>query len=206
LFALSILTGFTLQKEKPAFSYKTYGNIANFFENENDLQTFFELRKGDVVAEVGANDGQNIAGLALLTDSVTFYAQDINSKSLNQKSFNKLLDKTRRHKNPLGSTFHLVVGTEKSSNLPSNTFDKIILSATFHEFTYMNEMLKDLYDKLKPGGKLYILESHCFNKTHTNYSAEEATAMVEKHNYVLLKKDAKDLNGATGLYRLILAK
>jgi hypothetical protein len=72
-----LIDKFDYQKDRVDFSYKVYGNFANFFESENDLLGFFEFKKGDIVAEIGANKGQNIGGLLLLTDSLTFYAQDI---------------------------------------------------------------------------------------------------------------------------------
>jgi len=206
LFTCFTFTSWTSGKEKPDFSYKTLGNIANFFENENDLLTFFEFKKGDVVAEVGAGNGQNIAGLSLLTDSLMLYAQDINSKSLNKKNFDKVINRCKKYKNPTTCNFQLYIGTEKTTNLPDNFFDKIILSSTFHEFTFMNEMLSDIYKKLKSGGKLYILESQCLNKAHKNYSAEEAIALAKTNNFNLIKKDGKDLNGSSGLYRIVFMK
>ncbi len=204
--ALFSLTSLTCLDTKPEFSYKVYGNLANFFENENDLLNFFEFKKGDVVAEIGALKGENIGGLALLTDSITFYVQDINTRTLNQKNFDKVIRKCEKYKKPLASKFNLCLGTEKASNLPDATFDKIFLSATFHEFTFMDEMIIDISKKLKPGGKLYILESHCSGKTHKNYTVEETTAIMKKHNFHLVKKDGKDLNGGAGVYRAIFGK
>src|ERR1051325_946070 len=190
----------------PSFSYKTYGNLANFFENENDLLDFFGFKKGDVVAEVGALDGQNIAGLALLTDSISFYAEDIDAKTLNPKHFDKLIARSRRMKPGMSNTFPLVIGTESSTLLPDKSFDKIFLSITFHEFSQMDEMLDDIYSKLKSGGKLYILEGHCFNPAHRNYTAEQTISIVQQHHFTFLKRDGKDLNNGTGLYREVFIK
>jgi len=206
LLALFSLTSLTYIKTKPVFSYKVYGNFASFFESENDLLNFFEFNKGDIVAEVGAYKGQNIGGLSILTDSMTFYAQDINTISFNLKSFDKVIKRSNKYKTSLTNKFHLCIGTEEATNLPDGIFDKIFLSATFHEFTFMDEMITDISRKLKQNGKLYILESHCFTKTHKNYTADETTAIMKKHNFRLLKKDGKDINNATGLYRAIYAK
>jgi ubiquinone/menaquinone biosynthesis C-methylase UbiE len=207
LFTVLLLASFMVfPQKKPVFSYKVYGNIANYFENESDLLTYFDFKKGNWVAEVGAYKGENLGGLSLLTDSITFYAEDINSNSLNEASLNKIIRQYKKYKNPPTCQFKLCIGDEKTTMLPDNTFDKILLSATFHEFTFMDEMMADIYKKLKPGGKLYILESHCFTKTHKNYTAEEAIAIAEKFNFKLLKKDGKDLNGGSGLYRLVFYK
>ena len=206
LFTFFASTNSTFLKEKPVFSYKTYGNIVNYFEDEKDLLSFFNFKKGDFVAEVGAANGQNIGGLSILMDSITLYAQDINIVALNQNNLDKVINKTKKHKNPTTCKFQLCIGTEKSTNFPDNSFDKIILCSTFHEFTFMDEMLTDIYKKLKSGGQLYILESVCLNKTHKNYSAEETIVLVKKINFNLVKKDGKDLNGSSGLYRLIFRK
>ncbi|HEY1040141.1 MAG TPA: methyltransferase domain-containing protein, partial [Bacteroidia bacterium] len=193
-------------KGKPAFSYKIYGNIANYFENETDLVDFFEFQKGQQVAEVGTGNGHNIAGFSLISDSISFYAQDIDIKALNEKSFAKALDKVKKYKSSNTCTFKLCIGTEKATNLPVASFDKIILSASFHEFTFIDEMLSDIYKKLKPGGKLYVVESKCLAKTHKNYTSEEVIGFAEKNRFKLAKKDGKDLNGSSGLYRLIFSK
>ena len=206
LIVLFALTAGTYPDNKPEFSYKVYGNVANYFENEKDLLSFFEFKKGDVVGEIGANNGQNIAGLSLLTDSIAFYAEDINSKTLNQKNFDKAIAKCAKFRISKTNTYKLQIGTEKETLLPDNSFDKIILSSTFHEFTFMDEMLSDIYKKLKPGGKLFILESYCSNKDHRNYTSEQTGILLQKHNFRFLKKDGKDLNGATGLYRMISVK
>lgn len=188
------------------FSYKIFGNIANYFESEKDLLDFFEFKKGGFVAEVGAGDWQNVIGLSILTDSITFYAEDINSENLHEKGLEKTLSKIVKYKQVQTNTFKLLIGKEKETLLPNNTFDKIILSATFHEFTYMDEMIRDIYKKLKSGGQLYILESECLSKTHKNYTAEQAFQILQKHNFNFVKKDGKDINGSTGLYRLVLVK
>lgn len=208
VFALTLFLsfGFIGYSDKPTFSYKVYGNIANYFESENDLLTFFEFKKGQTVAEIGANDGQNVGGLLLLTDSVNFFAQDINPNFLNEKSRGKIIKRCEKYKKPITGDFKLCIGSEHSSNLPDGLFDKIILSSTFHEFTYMDEMINDIYKKLKPGGKVYILESVCMNKKHKNYTAEEITGLFKKHGFTFLKKDGKDLNGSQGLYRLIFVR
>ena len=204
---ISLSSGMTLYTSpKPPFSYKIYGNFANFFESEEDLLTFFEFKKGDVVAEIGALNGENIAGIAILCDSLTLYAQDINKKTLNQRSFNKVIKHCKKYKTPVTCKFNWCIGTEKASLLPDTAFDKIILSATFHEFYYMDEMIADIAKKLKKNGRLYILESHCGGEGHKNYTAEETSEILKKYNYSLVKRDGKDLNGSKGLYRLIFVK
>ena len=200
------LSSVTLGENKPKFSWKAYGNVANYFENENDFISFFDFHKNDVIAEIGAGHGENMCGFNLITDSVTFYVQDIDTVALSEANFEKVVKRCKKSKKPFTNTFYRCIGTEKSSQLPDSTFDKIILSATFHEFSFMDEMIADIYKKLKPAGQLYILESHCFSETHENYTADETIEIMKKHNFTLVKKDGKDLNKSTGLYRMIFKK
>jgi ubiquinone/menaquinone biosynthesis C-methylase UbiE len=53
----------------------------------------------------------------------------------------------------------MTLGNEKSTSLPGNTFDKVLIINSFHEFTFVPEMLSDIKTKLKPGGILYIDEA-----------------------------------------------
>lgn len=199
-----LLLLFAFAGDQPKFSARVYGNVANYFENEQDLLTFFDFHKGDVIAEVGAATGKNLAGLALLADSLTFYAEDIDKKTLTQKNLDAAVNRVRKYKNPVTSTFQLTIGTETATGLPANTFDKILLIATLHEFTHATEMMADICSKLKPGGKVYVLESICL--AHKNYSAEQTIALMQAHKLQLIKKDGKDLNGSSGLYRAIFVK
>ena len=57
------------------------------------------------------------------------------------------------------SDYKMIIGDERSTSLPENTFDKILIINSFHEFTFRAEMLADIKKKLKPGGVLYIDEA-----------------------------------------------
>lgn len=200
------LTSETFMETKPKFSYKTYGNVASFFENENDFITFFDFHKDDIIAEVGAGSGENMYGFTIVTDSITIYVQDINTNVLSQTNFDKVIKHCKKLKKPLTNKFYRCIGTEKSTNLPDNTFDKILLILTFHELNFMDEMMSDIYKKLKPTGQLYILDTHCFSKGHKNYTADETIEMMKKYNFHLVKKDGKDINNSSGLYRTVFKK
>jgi ubiquinone/menaquinone biosynthesis C-methylase UbiE len=189
---------------KTEFSYKTFGNVANYFESEQDMRTFFDFRKGDVIAEIGAGDGNNIKGFTRITDSLSIYVQDIDSVVLSEKNFNKIVNQCNKIKQPSTNKLQRCIGTYTESKLPENTFDKIILVSTFHEFSSMDEMMTDIHTKLKPGGQLYILETRCLS--HKNLSLEETIEILKKNRFVLVKSDGKDINNSTGLYRTVFKK
>jgi len=188
------------------FSDQVYGNVANYFANVQELLDFFAFETGQVVAEVGAYDGQNLAGFALLTDGMIYYAQDINADYLSQKSLDKVLQRNQKIKPERTNEFHWVIGTEKATNLPDKHFDKIIMISAFHEFTYMDAMITDIESKLKSNGQLIILETDCLTPGHRNYTLAETTALMAKYLFVLREVDATNHNGSTGMYKAIYQK
>ncbi|MBL0911870.1 MAG: class I SAM-dependent methyltransferase [Bacteroidia bacterium] len=199
LFASSI---FSAAGQTP-FSHRVYGTIAHYFSSAKELLTFFDFHRGDSIAEIGAYDGQNIAGLSIMLDSVVFYVQDIDSTQLAQGRFEKRIRRlSRKYLYPPKNKYRMCIGTEKASTLPENAFDKILLVSAFHEFTYIHEMLNDIYTKLKPGGQLYILEAHCYTKTHRNYTAAECISLLTAHGFELQQREE---NG-NGTYRLAFHK
>lgn len=191
---------------KPKFECNAYGNVANYFESENDLKAFFDFHEGDMVAEVGAGNGGNMPGFSIVTDGVTFYVQDIDSIALSQTNFNKVVKQCKKIKKQSTNKFYRCIGTFTQTNLPDNSFDKILLISTFHEFTFMDEMMIDIRNKLKSSGQLYILEAHCFTLTHKNYTASETVEMMKKYSFVLVKNDGKDVNNSSGMYRTVFKK
>ena len=88
------------------------------------------------------------------------------------------------------SDYKMIFGDERSTSLPENTFDKILIINSFHEFTFQVEMLTDIKKKLKPGGILYIDEASpkkqgqlhgiCNKPMFTN---EETIAIFEKNGF-----------------------
>jgi len=191
LFSIVVLgSSFISQTRKEVpFTVKEYQNLANYFDSKQDLLDFFEFHKGDVVADVGARDAKYEGAFSLLTDSISFYCEDINKKKLNQKAINKMVKHYSKLKGlPITNTFKIVIGDEKQTNLPNGIFDKIIISSTFHEFKYYNEMAADLLKKVKPSGKVYILETHCYTKGHYNFTCEEVTEIMQAHGFRPIKK------------------
>ena len=184
-------TSFSQNKTpKVLYNSKEFHTLYDFFENKSDLIKFFDIKPGEVIADVGAAEGYHEGALSLLYDSLTFYIEDIDPKDVNQKE----IDKTVKHYNKLRSTpqtckFNWVLGTYKTTNLPDGIFDKIIMIASFHEFTYMDEMMNDISKKLKPGGKIYIMEAFCIDKVirceegHKGYYMKEVNEIMSKIGY-----------------------
>ncbi len=122
------------------------------------LETY-QFKSQEVIASIGAGGGLWEIGFASHHEYLIFYIQDIDEGLCNQEELNEGLAYFERQLGKkLTSTFIPVIGTAQHTHLPTNTFDKILLINTLHEFEYPSEMLGDIWDKLKQEGTLFIEE------------------------------------------------
>ena len=161
---------------------------------------FYEFKSGQTIASIGAQCGHWEAAYAATTDSVTFYLEDIDSSKFkkSQVEFAWNCYATLRGR-PMTSDYKMIIGDEHSTSLPENTFDKILIINSFHEFTFQAEMLADIKKKLKPDGILYIdealpkrqgqLHGICNKPMLTN---EETIAIFKKNGFEYV--DGVDFN------------
>lgn len=184
------------------YTPRNFLTLYDEFEYRRDLMRFLDIQKGDVVADVGGGNGCHSAALSLLYDSVTFYVEDITPKVLSKRKLKQQVSKySRKRQSPQTNTFHCTLGTYTATNLPDGIFDKIFMVASFHEFTEMDAMIADLAKKLKPHGKIYILEAFSsMEKTiycedhHKGYRIDEAVAIMKKQGFYLTKMKSPESN------------
>lgn len=137
-----------------------YYNMDDLYRQKQVELDFYDFRSGQTVASIGAQCSYWEAAFAATTDSIHFYLEDIDTTHFNERQTGfawHYYDSLRGR--PMTCTYTLTLGTEKSTLLPDNSFDKIIIITSFHEFTYRDEMLADIKSKLKPDGILYIDET-----------------------------------------------
>ncbi|HEY5772055.1 MAG TPA: methyltransferase domain-containing protein [Chitinophagaceae bacterium] len=177
-------------------TFKNY--CGGFYKSMADLQkmqqkeiSFYDFRSGQTIASIGAQCCHWEAAYAATTDSVTFYLEDIDSSKFKkgQVEFAWNYYASLRGR-PMTSDYKMIIGDERSTSLPENTFDKILVINSFHEFTFQAEMLADIKKKLKPNGILYIdealpkkqgqLHGICNKPMLTN---EETIAIFEKKGF-----------------------
>jgi tetratricopeptide (TPR) repeat protein len=166
---------------KYGYAYKTKEECNQQF---GGVLTDFQLKSGDIVADVGAASGWVEGVLSVLIDSVTFYIEDVDTSYSNLSEFNKVINYySKVRETPQTNSFYFFTGTLKNTNLPDNTFDKIILSNTFHEFSYKGTMLDDIRTKLKHNGKLIIQEG--FSNKYKTKHLEGCNIKGYKVSYVI---------------------
>jgi SAM-dependent methyltransferase len=137
-----------------------YKTMEDLYRQKQAELNFYNFQPQQVVASIGAQCGHWEAAYAATTDSIYFYLEDIDTSFFNQRQIGfawHYYDSLRGR--PMTCSYSMITGTEKSTQLPEKTFDKIIIINSFHEFTRVNEMLADIKTKLKKGGMLYIDET-----------------------------------------------
>ncbi len=119
-----------------------------------------KFKKGEVIGDIGAGNGTVEAMLSIFHDSITFYIQDIDSSVCNQKAINEVVAFYQNVKGkPFTNKFITVTGGDTVTNLPDDTFDKILILWTYQYFKNPKAIMTDLRSKLKNDGLLYIIES-----------------------------------------------
>jgi SAM-dependent methyltransferase len=149
------------------------------------------FKKGETVADIGAGNGYLEGMLSLFTDSVTFYIQDIDTTVCNQDSVKKVRDFYAGLKKGLyTNTFISVNGTDSTSNLPDNTFDKILMLYTYQYIKKPVAFTHDLRKKLKKGGVFYVV-----NPQYGDYDNLEQQRRDYGWNASPLEKEISDIIG-----------
>lgn len=137
-----------------------YKSMDDLYHQKQAELDFYQFRPGQRIASIGAQCSHWEAMFAAASDSIHFYLQDIDTSFFNprQSAFAWHYYDSLRGK-PTTSTYQMVLGTEHSTGLPEQIFDKIMIINSFHEFTNKAGMLSDLSGKLKKDGILYIDEA-----------------------------------------------
>ena len=135
----------------------TQKQITDYYKN---TLSNVELKRGDKVASVGAGNGSQEVQLAIYNPEIEWTLQEIDTISLNPKSFEKV-KKTYEKVigNSVNGQFLFVIGAEKNTNLVVDYFDKVLLLNVFHELDYKRMIMPDIYNSLKKNGQVIIMEN-----------------------------------------------
>ena len=110
-----------------------YYSMGDLYRQKQQELDFYSFQPGQVLASIGAQCGHWEAAYAATTDSVVFYLEDIDTTYFNQRQvgfawhyYDSIGGKA------MTSSFKMITGTEKSTLLPENSFDKILIINSFH--------------------------------------------------------------------------
>lgn len=157
----------------------------------------FDLKANDTIISLGSGNGWREFELSLLTDQLTFYLEDLDSVSLNQRSIHKAkADFAGNRKRALSNTFHIIYGTTKTVPVKDAFADKVMIMNSYHHFDHKDEMLKEIFRILNHHGRLIITD-------HISLTESKASSYGCDRTYFLLnEKDLVDQIVKAG-FRLI---
>jgi ubiquinone/menaquinone biosynthesis C-methylase UbiE len=120
-------------------------------ENTELALRLIEVRRGSVVADIGAGSGYYSTRLArLVGPEGRVYANDIQPAMLDI-----IRDRIARERIP---NIELILGTPTDPRLPPAAVDLALMVDVYHEFSAPQVMLRRIRESLKPGGRLVLLE------------------------------------------------
>jgi SAM-dependent methyltransferase len=123
------------------------------FAQRNRILETVRLKPGQAVADVGAGSG---LFTVLFSQAVgpegKVYAVDI------AQDFLKHIED--RAKEEGIKNIQTVRCTDRSAKLPANSVNLVFICDTYHHFEYPKDTLASLYQALRPGGELVLVEFH----------------------------------------------
>ena len=138
------------------------------------------LSPADTVADIGAGTGYFSFRMAQRVPQGSVLAVDLQPEMLNiikRQSETLAIENVRP-----------VLATETNPNLPANSIDLVLLVDAYHEFSYPQEVMTAVYQALRPGGKVVLVE----------YRAEDRTVPIKRLHKMSEAQSIKEMN-AVGL-------
>lgn len=119
-------------------------------ENPDLTVQKLDLQPDDVVADIGAGTGYFSFRMAQQVPEGKIYAVDIQPEMLAE------ITSLKEEKNV--ANIETVLGTEENPNLATASIDLALMVDAYHEFAYPREMMENIVQALKPGGRVVLLE------------------------------------------------
>ncbi|MBD0334675.1 MAG: class I SAM-dependent methyltransferase [Cyanobacteria bacterium Co-bin13] len=139
-----------------------------------------ELRRDDVVADIGAGTGYFSFRIAAKVPEGKVLAVDVQPE---------MLDLIEQKKAETGITnVEPIQGSPDQPNLPPNSIDLALMVDAYHEFAYPHEMMQGLVSALKPGGRIVLAE----------YRAENPLILIKRLHKMSQRQAQKEM-AAVGL-------
>ena len=150
-------------------------------EREKEEGTPFILKKlpltsGSVVADIGAGTGYYSFRIAKLVPQGRVYAVELQDELITYLN--------REARATSAKNVSVVKGSEQSPNLPETSIDLAMMVDVYHELAHPHEMLQNIFNALKPGGKLLLLE----------YKMEDASIPIKTLHKMSVKQVDKEMS------------
>ena len=134
-----------------------------------------QLQPDSIVADIGAGSGYFSFRIAQSVPSGKVYAVDIQPEMLEEVNSIKSVNNI--------TNVETILGQEDNPNLLSNSIDLAFMVDAYHEFAYPREMMEGIFQALKPGGRVVLLE----------YRKENPMIMIKPLHKMTQKQVKKEL-------------
>ena len=149
-------------------------------EMPDDVVANMDLQPNHVVADIGAGSGYFSFRIADQVPLGKVLAVDIQPEML------QLIERQKGEQNV--SNIDGVLGEIDDPNLELNSIDAAIMVDAYHEFSHPYEMINGIYEALKPGGRIFLLE----------YRGEDASVPIRPLHKMTQEQVVKEM-GVFGL-------
>jgi hypothetical protein len=156
---------------------ENYFNTSKKVAKLKPMFDFMDLQSGAVIASIGAKNGWFEAAASVYYDSLTFYLEDIDAVCLNEpnvKSTIALYSKIK--KQVISNHFKSSIGTDSTTGLPVQLFDRVLLNNVYHHFQKKIRMLADVKRIIKSDGFLYVFEPIILEKQAKSFKCQYYTS------------------------------
>lgn len=168
LFIVLVFCYSQLLAQKRNKSIDKYGFCGFIIEKKKFLDEIYKvqfeylnLQENDTIVDIGSQSGSYLGAFSATMpfQNLHFVMVDIDSTCMNKSTLSRVL----QHYDSVGgkkitNTFQLVNNTVDSLWLPLASYNKVWILNTLHEIPDRTKMIKDMYNILRPGGEVVILE------------------------------------------------
>jgi SAM-dependent methyltransferase len=145
-------------------------------EMPDDVVANMDLQPNHVVADIGAGSGYFSFRIADQVPLGKVLAVDIQPEML------QLIERQKGEQNV--SNIDGVLGEIDDPNLALNSIDAAIMVDAYHEFSHPYEMINGIYEALKPGGRIFLLE----------YRGEDASVPIRPLHKMTQEQVVKEMS------------
>jgi SAM-dependent methyltransferase len=158
LFLCSLIVSCGILKKNKPYDYgwvpKNYSEVEKHHENISQL---LGCSSGETIASIGAGNGKFEIAVSCFVPGIHWYLQEIDSPRLYE--FDQVKAYFEKLKgSAIEADFHLVLGTDEKTNLPYDTFDRVLMINVFHELEDPEPIMYEILKLMNKDGRLVIME------------------------------------------------